>query len=835
MALPLPPERWQAVSPFLDQALDLDGEALELWLRDLRTAQPEVAADVEFLLAERDQATREGFLSPSAAGPAPTALAGLVVGHYRLVEPIGQGGMGTVWLAARADGRYEGTVAVKLLNVALVNRAGQERFTREGQILARLNHPGVAHLIDAGMSPLGQPFLVLEHVEGEHIDRHCERHQLPIVARLLLFLDVLDAVAHAHANLVVHRDIKPSNVLVNTDGRVKLLDFGIAKLIEAESGTHVDGLSVDGGRVLTPHYASPEQVTGAPITVATDIYALGVLLYVLLGGRHPAGDTSTPAELFKAIVDTDPPRLSEVAVSPTTRRTLRGDLDNIVAKALRKNPAERYASAGAFADDIRRYLASQPVSARPDTWRYRTGKFLRRHATAAVATVTILVMMASLVGYYTTRLAAERDRARAEAAKADRVSQVMIGLFTAADPYARRESREPTIRGVLDAAAQRLPTELAAQPEVRADLLAVIGRAYLRLGSFDRAKSLLADSLAEARRRYGDGDPRVSSILNDLGVLVRQQGDPEAAIPLFDEALATRRRLHGNEHPDVAETLVELGRAYVDQGQRDEAEPLLRQSLDIRRQVLGNGHGETATSLSELGLLLWSNGDAADAEPLLAEALAISRKVYGNDHPNVATALNNLALVLGAREDWAGAEAASREGLAIARRVLGPRHRDLGVKMGNLAFAQIEQGKYDEAEQTLAEAIVIATEANGKDHPSLAGYWFFLARVRLGQGQGIEAERLLRNVLAVRTKTMPGNWRVPQARSALGEALTIQNRYAEAEPLLLEAWQSLKPGTGPEGREARMALRRLTDLYTAWGRPGDAAKFTAAAGAAPPR
>jgi len=395
-------ERWRAVSPHLDRALELSGSERETWLATLRAQDAQLAADVQALLDERDAVSREGFLE-GGAGPLPgqASLAGQVVGAYTLVSLIGQGGMGSVWLARRSDGRFEGQAAVKLLNAERVGPAGEGRFKREGSILARLTHPNIARLIDAGLSPFGPPYLVLEHVEGQHVDRYCDERSLGVAARVALFLDVLAAVAHAHANLIVHRDIKPSNVLVGAFGQVKLLDFGIAKLLEDEHDPGTGAvLTRDGARPLTPEYAAPEQVTGGQITTATDVYALGVLLYVLLSGRHPAGAAlRSPAELLRAVVDEEPRRLSDAAGETRTlpaetsgenaarrgatperlRRILRGDLDNVVAKALKKEPQQRYASVTALADDLRRYLAHEPVSARPDTLAYRAAKFVRRH------------------------------------------------------------------------------------------------------------------------------------------------------------------------------------------------------------------------------------------------------------------------------------------------------------------------------------------------------------------------------------------------------------------------------------------------------------------------
>jgi len=375
----LSPEQWQALSPYLDRALDMKDHEREEWLTSLRAENPALAAQLTSLLDEHNVLARAGFLEKSltAAPPAASGLAGQVIGPYTLISQIGQGGMGSVWLAERSDGRFERRVAVKFLNVGLVAHGGEDRFKREGSILGRLSHPHIAELVDAGVSPGSPSYLVLEFVEGEHIDRYCDRHRLDVEARIRLFLDVASAVAHAHANLIVHRDLKPSNVLVNERGQVKLLDFGIAKLLEGEAQ---DGaatlLTVKGGRAMTPEYAAPEQVTGAPVTTATDVYALGVLLYVLLTRQHPVGSgPHSPADLIKAIVDTEPRRLSDIvtsfaadqetATANATRRTttpdklsrlLRGDLDTIVAKALKKSPRERYSSVAALADDLARYL-----------------------------------------------------------------------------------------------------------------------------------------------------------------------------------------------------------------------------------------------------------------------------------------------------------------------------------------------------------------------------------------------------------------------------------------------------------------------------------------------
>ena len=415
--MPITSDQWLLLSPYLDEALTRTNGELASWLSSLRGENPEIADLLETLLRDHRKLSAEGFLEGPAGFLGQQGLAGQTVGAYKLLSQIGMGGMGSVWLAERVDGRFERRVAIKFLNLALIGKAGEQRFKREGSILGSLEHPHIAELIDAGVSPIGQPYLVLEHVEGEYIDRYCNEHKLDVKARLRLFLDVLSALVKAHSNLIVHRDLKPSNILVRKDGQAKLLDFGIAKLLEDERQPTATALTVDGAAAMTLEYASPEQLRGESITTVTDVYALGVLLYVLLAGQHPAGPgPHAPADMVKAIVDKEPPRMSDVVAGEPLkltaanaaqrgtnperlRRVLRGDLDTIVAKALKKSPVERYESVAALADDVRRYLTNEPIRVRPDSFSYRAAKFVRRHNKAtALATVAIVATLAGLVG-----------------------------------------------------------------------------------------------------------------------------------------------------------------------------------------------------------------------------------------------------------------------------------------------------------------------------------------------------------------------------------------------------------------------------------------------------
>jgi serine/threonine protein kinase len=780
---PVDPDRWRVLSPYLDEALDLaSDEDRATWLRSLSARDAELAADLRSLLDEHHAVHESGFLEgavPSVLHPASTAsLGGQIVGSYRLLSLIGEGGMGSVWLAERCDGRFEGRAAVKLLNIALMGRAVEGRFRREGHILARVTHPHIAHLIDAGVTAGGQPYLVLELVEGQHIDRYCADHALSLDARLRLFLDVLDAVSHAHANLIVHRDIKPPNVLVSTDGKVKLLDFGIAKLIADEASPDgmpalgTSALTRDGGAPLTPEFAAPEQLTRGPVTTATDVYALGVLLYVLLTGQHPAGEAlGSPATLVRAVVEDEPRRMSEVVVGRTEasgalarhatqcgtapsklRRALRGDLDTIVAKALKKEPAERYGSVPALADDLRRYLRGEPIGARPDTMRYRAAKFAGRHVRGIAASVAVLVLMTAVTAFYTTRLAAERDRAQREAAKAAKVSEVLTGLLMSADPISNRATPGGlTVRGLLDGGTEQVQKALADQPEARAEILSVLGRLYRQFGVYDKAQSLLEQALASGEQVFGPEHLRLAQTLNQLGAVLTDKGDYAAAAQTLERALEMRRHLLGSEHADVAVTMVELGRVYQDRGFNDRSEPLQRDALAIRRRVLGPDHPETAVSMSALGSVLRLKGDLGGAELLLRQCLELNRRTRGERHANSGTTLHDLGLIALTRRDYPAAEALFLESMGIHRQALGDTHPLVASALNNLAHVWAARGRHDEAAAALQQALAIARTALGNDHQLVAIYGINLAVVHVASGKPREAVPLLQEGLRIRS------------------------------------------------------------------------------------
>jgi serine/threonine-protein kinase len=496
-------QRWRTISYYLDEALDLDAAARVAWLDEIDLREPAIAAVVRSLLAEHESRREDPLLSDEPiAGLAGGSLVGQQLGAYTVESLLGHGGMGTVWLAHRSDGRFEGRVAVKLLNAALLGRPAEQRFVREGSVLAKVRHSHIAQLIDAGVAPGGQPYLVLEYVEGEHIDRYCRQHRLDVERCVRLFLEVLAAVAHAHSHLVVHRDLKPSNILVTSSGVVKLLDFGVAALVGPSEAAH----TIDADRGITPGYAAPEQLLGEPVTTATDVYTLGLVLYVLLTGQHPmAPEGKSSAELARATLEHDPPRPSQATGNQQLGRVLRGDLDNIVAKALEKRPADRYLTVEAFAEDLRRFLAHQPVSARPDSVMYRTGKFVRRHRGGVAAGVVVALMLVAATAVTTLQMIEaqrQRDAALYQARRAEFQAQFAYQIMSEVGG----DGQPVTIRQLMEKGIEVLETNYGDDPRFVVGMLINISGRYMDLGDTNGEHAALVKAESIARQL---GDPEL--------------------------------------------------------------------------------------------------------------------------------------------------------------------------------------------------------------------------------------------------------------------------------------------------------------------------------------
>ena len=770
MSAGLNPEQWRLLAPYIDQALEMDAPDRAAFIAALRAQDPALAAQLARLVEEHSRMAKAGFMEKSAGAPVDTsaALAGQALGAYTLISQIGRGGMGSVWLAERSDGRYERKVAVKFLNIALAGQGNEDRFKREGRILGRLAHPHIAELVDGGVTQAGLPYLILEYVEGDWIDRYCDQFGLDVIARLRLFHDVAGAIAHAHANLIVHRDLKPSNVLVNKDGQVKLLDFGIAKLLEGEGQEGAaTALTLQAGRALTPEYAAPEQVTSAPITTATDIYALGVLLYVLLTGQHPAGATQSHADLIKAIVETEPRWPSDAVISArdnpqaafalaahrtTTpqklHRQLRGDLDTILMKALKKNPEERYSSVAAFSDDLARYLKHEPIRARPDTFRYRAAKFVRRNRTAVV--LASLIVLASVAGVAGTLMQArtarqQRDASARERDRANRITEFMASSYKVSDPSEAR-GNSITAREILDRSSQQIETSLASDPEAQAQMMFVMGEVYYNLGLLSQGRALVARAAELQNKLLGPEHPETLKSESLLAEILLFHGHYAEAEKLQRETLAARSHVLGSDHPETIRSMSRLAKGLIFQGLSAEAMALQREALAIARRTLGPRHPQTLVLSNSLAQYLSFGGTQEqyrEGEKLQREALDIEKTVFGPDHPDTVNASYNLASLLHLQGQSPEAEKVFRETLSIQTRILGPENGDTLNTRNSLAMSLAQQRRYREAEEMYLETRAIQQRVLGPEHHNTAVSTYNLACLAALQGHRERALELI--------------------------------------------------------------------------------------------
>jgi serine/threonine-protein kinase len=785
--------QWQRVEELLDAALTLDPSRWPAMLDETCSGDPELRAEVEALLAKLPEAA--GFLSTPPAAAAAALLdatsgsftdpfVGRRFGPYVIDREIGRGGMSRVFLASRADGEFEQQVAIKLLRPGLDSALDLERLRAERQILAKLNHANIARLLDGGVTDEGLPYLVLEYVDGIPIDGYCRDHALSVAARLDLFATVAEATQYAHRNLVVHRDLKPSNIFVTTDRTVKLLDFGLAKLLEPTQRGEAR-LTMTGQRWMTPEYAAPEQIRGEPITTVTDVYQLGVVLYELLTGRlpFPLRDRNFH-ELEEAVLRTEPPPPSSV---DEASRSLRGDLDAIVLKALRKEPDRRYASAAAIADDLQRFRDGRPVLARPDDRAYRVRKFVARHRVGVATTAAMLVLIAAAA----VREASLRARAETEARKSKAVENYLVSVFDVADPFAppNLRSGDVTARALLDRGAARLDSILVGQAQDQAELRVVFGRVYANLGVYDQAASQLRRALADRRAMHGPRHPEVAAAMDELGLTLIQQNKLDEAESVLRDAVAQRREFLGTRDTLTAASLEHLADILRVQYKLSEAEPLYREGLAIRGAVLGPRDVAVAQNLSNLGVLLFVKGAYDEAEPVYREALSIQEEKLGKDHPRTAQTIQNLAQVQQFRGKLDESEALYRRALEAKRKSLGNLHPSVTISLNNLgAMLGRERGKWEEAEPLIREALALDRQMFGGNHANVAAGLDNLGAALREQGKFGEAERANREALAVNRAVFgPNHTTVALSLSNIGNVLRLEGEPVKATPLYREA------------------------------------------------
>ena len=875
-------ERFVRLQELYDHAAGLSPEERASYLAGACGADHALREEVEALIAA-DPAESTGGLGQLIgkavrdALESGTDIEGRRIGPYRIVRTIGQGGMGAVYLAERADEQYRGRVAIKLGNALFATPLAIERLRAERQILASLEHPNIARLLDGGTTAEGMPYLIMEYIEGVAIDVYCDQRRLSVRERLELFRDVCSAVHYAHQRLVVHRDLKPSNILVTSDGRAKLLDFGIAKLLdEADDAAAIAQRTVAEQRMLSPAFASPEHITGQPITTASDIYSLGVLLYRLLAGRLPyefAGGTlldlarlvttAAPEPLSVAVLRSGDggPAPEDVAQARHTTperlvRALRGDLDNIVLMTLRKEPERRYRSAIQLADDIRRHVTGMPVSARRDTWRYRSGKFVGRHPFGVATTVAAALF---LVGYAATLLM-QNERIRAEQERAEAAAEFLVGLFELFDPRVARD-RPPTVEDILSRGEERVDSDLRAQPELQAVLRDALGRVYYSHGEYERARALLEAALEEKRARRGPQDVGVAQTMSALAATYLESGRSDDAERMQRAALDILSRRLGEGSLATAHSMVELGRVLRERGELDDAERALRQAIGILEQRgtaddslsvaenmlgsllvlrgdldgaqalyermldrdhdrLGANHPLVLKNLASLAVVLEQRGNFAGARCAYTESIDGLRRVLGDEHPDLGDALNGFAYVLLQLGDLPGAEAQFRAALAIDLTRLGAKNWTVAYDQANLASVLRESGRLEDAELLYRESLATYDRSNAGLFAYIAAAELGLADVLVDLGKPGEANAMLEDAAAMwaQSPSPPSPALLAVGKAWQGRLALAEGRNVDAERLLTAALSELEAESGPDDLRVRRTQRALADLYAQTGR-----------------
>jgi len=881
--------RWHRIQDLFQNAADLSPAEQTTFLQAACADDAQLLVEVQAMLDQDrsgqsllDRNLADIALETLSKAP-PNSLLLKEFGPYRILKLLGEGGMGVVYLAERKDLGTE--VAIKILRDAWLSPARRERFASEQRTLAQLNHPSIARLYDADSLDDGTPWFVMEYVDGIPITEYCRVHKSSVEQRLHLFRSVCEAVQHAHGNAVIHRDLKPSNILVKNDGTVRLLDFGIAKQLET-----LDlpvNQTMTGLRMMTPAYASPEQVRGDPVGISTDVYSLGVILYELLAGQLPFDLSGlTPAEAATIIADHDPGKPSAAVKRPhpetadsaanhsatnshaiSVSKTAWADLDVLCLNAMHKDPRRRYRSVEALIRDVDHYLNGQPLEARPDTWRYRIDKFVRRNRRAVAATAAIFIVIIGLVVFFTVRLARARDAALAEAARTQRIQQFMANLFQGGDAAAGPSDSLRVIT-IVDRGVQEAKT-LNRDPKVQAELYQNLGGIYQKLGKFDQADSLLTSALEQRKSLFGADSPEVAESMTALGLLRSDQARLQEAEQLAAQGLAMDKHLLAPNHPAIAKSTLAYGKVLAQRGSYDQAIAVLNEAVRLD-SAPGVAPADLATSLSALADANYSAGHYDVCKSLYARVLAMHRQIYGERHPLVADDLGSIAAAQRDLGYYSEAEALDRQALAIAQSYYGNEHPKTAGFLTSLGQSLTYQNKFDEGVAALDQALAIQKQVYGPAHPAVAETLNELgnvasmrnqydeARGRFQQAADIyrtvygdhhylvaialsnvadtylhekdypSAEERFRDVIRRFKETLPAdNVNLGIADLKLGRTLLRQNRFKDAESETMAGYEILIKQSSPSTSFIRAARKDLTAEYEGLDEPQKAAKFRA--------
>ncbi len=869
------PDRWNQIQTLFKEVVELDHNSRETRLNKIYETDPDLYNELSSLLAA--DAEPSGLLDGFSIGSLDISdllsMDGMRVGPFEIEQQIGSGGMGNVYLARRVSGGFEQNAALKLIKQGLSSEQILRRFENERSILARLQHPDIARLIDGGLTEDGMPWFGMEYVQGEPIDAYCTRLDLSVEERLRLFQRIASAVQYAHRNLVIHRDLKPANILVSVENgspQIKLLDFGIARLLDDDSGNF---MTQEGVRPMTRAYASPEQLTGEPVTTASDIYSLGVILYELLSGHLPfQPDNLTSNEYEQLILTGDPPKPSHVCTDRNRQKMIRGDLDMICLKALRTEPDRRYETVEQLSEDVRRHLVDLPVLARPESRAYLIRKFIGRHRSGATASGFIaLSLLAGIAAFaWQYRIARqERDHARQEAATSGQVANFLQSLFEVADPAATNGDTL-TARELLDRGAKQINKKLAGQPQVQARMYDVLGNVYLNLwryskadtmfsraldirrkvakndipdiatslyniglasigiGKYDRADSVLSRALVLRRSEAGENDTLTAQALASLGLLKYKAGQYNLSLKYYQKAMAIYQSYPEEEQGKyVAQIKNDIGLIYYSKGNYELSATFIKQGLDYYMNHPDSSNREIiSTDLGNLATTLIKMARYKEADSLFRESIRITRRLYGDKHPKTALKLNNYSTFLKNRERYVEAEKYQSEALDIFLKAYGPNHPYVAMCYNNMANLYDDQGDYKTALRYDQKSLELNKKIYGENGDLVANSYNNIGVVLLDLYRNKDAEEMFRAALRIDTITYgKSHPYVAMDYQAIGIALGAQGKVDEAERLIRYSISVFRKSEGDEGPETEIAKGELGRVLIMKGKYDEAMKL----------
>ncbi len=835
-------QRFSKTQELFDKALEMNISEREMFLTEICKDDLELKNEVLSLLKSLD--SNDDFLEKPLEVTAESSellkdpFIGKQIGKYIIDSEAGFGGMGIVYVGLRNDEEFEQKVAIKILKHGITSDYLLKRFQIERQTLANLQHRFIAKLLDGGSTDEGLPYLVMEYIEGIPITKYCDKNNLSVDERLELFIKVCLAVQYAHQNLIIHRDIKPGNILVIDDGTPKLLDFGIAKLIDEDLMEDDGGLTKTGVWHLTPEYSSPEQINGERITTASDIYSLGVLLYKILTGEQPYKITSSsPIAISKIIEEKNIIKPSEkvkqaTGVNPENDKIeihsvnyekisplLKGDLDNIILKAMDKDPERRYASVEQFSEDLKRYLIGLPVIAQKDTTTYRLKKFITRHKigfSSSIGFALLLIISLIAISWQANVASKERDKAKVEAQKTEAVNTFLQGMLSSVDPT--EIGRDVKVYDILEKAADDIETNLKDQPEVEASLRSTLGNTYVNLGEYDKAKPFLDEALAINKKMYGNKSKETAYSLHDLGLYYDWVGDYKKADSIYNISIKILRKVLQQPTKQFSNVLNDQGLIKMYFGENAAAEKLFKEALDAALHSHGEKNKNTAVIMNNLALNYSDAGDLDKAEEYYKKSLSINLELLGENRPEIGTNYNNLGYLYMLKKEYKLAEVYLEKSYKLKLNLKGKDHPDVGLALNNLGVINIRMGNYDKAEKYQLDALKQYRKTLDSDHPYVALSEYWLGKIYLETNKLSKAQEYLSKSLKTRIKKFPPeNKDIWRSKSELGICQLKLKKYSEAKKLLISSLDFYKSNFEDDSTQIKRLYKNIVDLYNSTG------------------